>query len=141
MMIDAMELIGLRMSSDGKRLRLRVRDQTGQTVSLSVPTCWLNAMLSALPPPSDVNTVHPPGQLEYGSDWKRSGSGPDAAHAGRTGGIVCDETVAGRGHGNDRHLRQFGTPIGKDPPLMSAVVANINRPMTAPCQDRAGPVT
>lgn len=58
-MIDATELIGLRISSDGKRLRLRVRDQRGETVSFSLPTCWLNAMLTALPPPTGPDTVHP----------------------------------------------------------------------------------
>ena len=35
-MIEATELIGVRLSSDGKCLRLRVRDQNGQTVSCSV---------------------------------------------------------------------------------------------------------
>jgi hypothetical protein len=58
-MIDAMELIGVRVSSDGKRLRLRVRDQNGQTVSFSLPTGWLNAMLTALPQSFATGTVLP----------------------------------------------------------------------------------
>ncbi len=58
-MIDAMELVGVRVSSDGKRLRLRVRDQGGQTVSFSLPTGWLNAMLTALPQSSPFGTMHP----------------------------------------------------------------------------------
>ncbi|MEA2726720.1 MAG: hypothetical protein QOD93_745 [Acetobacteraceae bacterium] len=58
-MIDATELIGVRMSADGKRLRIRIRDQGGQTVSLTLPTCWLNAMLNALPRSSGGDTVHP----------------------------------------------------------------------------------
>ena len=58
-MIDAMELVGVRVSPDGKRLRLRVRDQSGQTVSFSLPTGWLNAMLTALPDSSATGTVHP----------------------------------------------------------------------------------
>lgn len=57
-MIDAMELMGVQMSSDGKRLRLRVRDQSGQTVSFSLPACWLNAMLNALPRSTGPDTVH-----------------------------------------------------------------------------------
>jgi hypothetical protein len=58
-MIEAMELIAVRMSSDGKRLRLRVRDQGGQTVAFSLPTCWLNAMLSAVPGSAWPDAVHP----------------------------------------------------------------------------------
>lgn len=48
-MIEATELIGLRVSDDGKLLRLRVRDHNGQVLSLSLPACWLNAMINALP--------------------------------------------------------------------------------------------
>jgi hypothetical protein len=58
-MIDATELIGVRISSDGKRLRLRVRDQSGQISSFSLPTCWLNAMLNALPRSTGPDKVHP----------------------------------------------------------------------------------
>jgi hypothetical protein len=58
-MIDATELISLVLSSDGKRLRLRVRDQNGQTVSFTLPACWLNAMLNALPRSFGPETVHP----------------------------------------------------------------------------------
>jgi hypothetical protein len=58
-MIDATELINVLLSSDGQHLRLRVRDQNGQTVSFSLPTCWLNAMLNALPRPATTETVHP----------------------------------------------------------------------------------
>jgi hypothetical protein len=58
-MIDATELVAVRMSSNGKRLRLRLRDQSGQTISLSLPVCWLNAMLNVLPRSTDPDTVHP----------------------------------------------------------------------------------
>jgi hypothetical protein len=58
-MIDATELIGVLVSPDGKRIRLRVRDQDGQTVSFSLPACWLNAMQTALPRSSGPDTVHP----------------------------------------------------------------------------------
>jgi hypothetical protein len=58
-MIDAMELIGVRMSSDGKRLRLLDRDQSGHIVSFSLPACWMNAMLNALPRSRGPETIHP----------------------------------------------------------------------------------
>jgi hypothetical protein len=58
-MIEATELLGLRVSADGKCLRLRVRDKNGQAVSLSLPVCWLNAMLTALPRTTGIDTVHP----------------------------------------------------------------------------------
>jgi len=58
-MIEARELIGLRLSSDGTCLRLRVRDQGGQTVTVSMPVGWLNAMLNVLPRTCDPDTVHP----------------------------------------------------------------------------------
>jgi hypothetical protein len=58
-MIEATELTDLRVSADGKHLRLRVRDQNGQSVSLSLPVCWLNSLLNALPHPGLTGTVHP----------------------------------------------------------------------------------
>jgi hypothetical protein len=57
-MIDAKELIGVRVSADGKQLRLRVRDESGQTVAFSLPTCWLNTLLTALPRWSGTAAVH-----------------------------------------------------------------------------------
>ncbi len=59
MTIEATDLIGVRLSSDGKRLRLRLRDQTGQSVSVSLPACWLSAMLNAVPPLNRGEAVHP----------------------------------------------------------------------------------
>jgi hypothetical protein len=79
-MIDATELIGVRMSSDGKRLRLRVRDQSGQTASFSLPVCWLNAMLNAVPRTTGTDTVHP---LDSWS-MDRSGNGRDVILTLRT---------------------------------------------------------
>jgi hypothetical protein len=58
-MIEAKELTGLRLSSDGTSLRLRIRDQDGKMVSLSLPVCWLNLMLNALPQSSSPDTIHP----------------------------------------------------------------------------------
>jgi hypothetical protein len=47
--INATELDGVVVTADGGRLRLRVRDQNGQTVCLSLPVTWLNSMTNALP--------------------------------------------------------------------------------------------
>ena len=58
-MIDATELIDVRMSADGKSLRLCVRNQSGQRVSFSFPADWLNAMLNAVPQAHRPDTVHP----------------------------------------------------------------------------------
>jgi hypothetical protein len=57
-MIDAVELIGVRISSDGKHLRLRVRDQGGQAMTLSFPSGWLNRMLNVLPQSPGPDSVH-----------------------------------------------------------------------------------
>jgi hypothetical protein len=57
-MIEATELLGLRVSADGKCLRLQVRDKNGEALSLSLPVCWLNAMLDALPRTTGVDTIH-----------------------------------------------------------------------------------
>ena len=48
--IDA-ELDGVRLSPDGLRLILLLRDRGGQKLSLSLPTSCLNAVLAAAPPP------------------------------------------------------------------------------------------
>jgi hypothetical protein len=57
--IEATELIDVRLSSNRTCLRLRVRDQSGQTVSISLPVGWLNAMLNTLPQTSEPDAVHP----------------------------------------------------------------------------------
>lgn len=57
-MIDATELLGLRLSADGKCLRLRIRDQKGEALSLSLPVCWLNAMQTALPRTTGTDAIH-----------------------------------------------------------------------------------
>jgi hypothetical protein len=79
-MIEAIELIGLHLSSDGTCLRLRIRDRNGQVVTFSLPACWLNAMLGALPQSSSPNTVHP---LDSWS-MDRSGNGQDLVLTLRT---------------------------------------------------------
>jgi hypothetical protein len=79
-MIEATELIGLRLSSDGKCLRLRLRDQNGNAVTLSLPAGWLNAMLNTMPVSSFTDTVHP---LDSWS-MNRVGNGQDLVLTLRT---------------------------------------------------------
>jgi hypothetical protein len=57
--IDATELIGVRLSSDGKLLRLRLRDQGGRTIAMSLPASWLNTIQNALPRQIDSGAVYP----------------------------------------------------------------------------------
>jgi len=54
--IDA-DLDGVRLSPDGSRLILLLRDDMGQRVSLSLPTSCLNALLTAAPSPLETGTV------------------------------------------------------------------------------------
>jgi hypothetical protein len=57
--IEAMELDSVHVSMDGRRLRLRVRDQSGRTVRLTLPASWLNSLLNALPRSDGGGVVHP----------------------------------------------------------------------------------
>lgn len=56
--IDASELDGAQLSSDGSRLILRLRDAAGQKVSLSLPMTCLNAMLAAMPRSAPMGARH-----------------------------------------------------------------------------------
>ncbi len=56
--IDAAELVSVRLSADRASLRLRLRDQTGRSVCLSLPANWLNTLLNALPRRVESGTVH-----------------------------------------------------------------------------------
>ena len=56
--IDAAELLDVRLSSDRTRLVLRLRDQTGQSISLSLPMACLNAVMTAVPQQVETGTVH-----------------------------------------------------------------------------------
>ena len=77
-MIEATELISVLASPDGTRLRLRVRDQDGRTVSFTLPACWLNGMLNALPRSSNTDRIHP---LD---SWSMDRSGQDLVLTLRT---------------------------------------------------------
>lgn len=57
--IEASELIDVRLSHDGSRLLLTMRDQGGASVSLFLPTMNLNTILAALPGPPETGVVHP----------------------------------------------------------------------------------
>ena len=56
--IDATELIQAKLSPDSKRLQLTLRDQDGQSVSLSLPLACLNTVLTAMPRQAPAETVH-----------------------------------------------------------------------------------
>jgi hypothetical protein len=56
--IDTAELDGVRLSPDGSRLILLLRDTAGQKISLSLPTNCLNSVLTAVPHPAEADTVH-----------------------------------------------------------------------------------
>ena len=55
--IDA-DLDGVRVSPDGLRLILLLRDAAGQKVSLSLPRTCVSAVMSATPRPVEAGTVH-----------------------------------------------------------------------------------
>ena len=52
------ELDEVRLSPDGARLILLLRDETGQRVSLSLPKSCVSAVLAAAPQSAEVGTVH-----------------------------------------------------------------------------------
>lgn len=56
--IDATELDGVRLSPDGSRLILLLRDTAGQKVSLSLPVTSLNALLRAMPRAAPMGARH-----------------------------------------------------------------------------------
>ncbi len=78
--LDAVELISVRLSGDCKSLQLKLRDQTGQAMTLSLPADWLNTMLNAMPRQLETGTIHP---LD---SWSidRSGNGQDLVLTLRT---------------------------------------------------------
>jgi hypothetical protein len=56
--IDATEVDGVRLSSDGSRLILLLRDAAGQKVSLSMPVRCLNTVLTAMPRSAAMGEQH-----------------------------------------------------------------------------------
>jgi hypothetical protein len=56
--IDANQLTEVRLSADGSRVLLALLDDSGQKVTLSLPTNCLNAVLSAVPRQADPGVVH-----------------------------------------------------------------------------------
>ncbi len=57
--IEATELVRVQLSPDCKRLLLTLRDQAGQSISLSLPANCANAILTAMPRQIDSGAVHP----------------------------------------------------------------------------------
>jgi hypothetical protein len=57
--IDAAGLDGARLSPDGSRLTLLLRDAEGRKLSLSLPMNCLNTVLAATPRTAEAGTVHP----------------------------------------------------------------------------------
>ena len=57
--IEATGLVDVRRSQDGALLHIRLLDAAGQTISLSLPTDCLNAVLTAMPQRVESDAVHP----------------------------------------------------------------------------------
>jgi hypothetical protein len=57
--IDAAVLDGARLSPDGTRLVLLLRDAEGRKIALSLPMSYLNTVLTATPRTAEAGTVHP----------------------------------------------------------------------------------
>jgi hypothetical protein len=106
--IDATELMDVRLSADRTRLVLRLRDQTGQSISLSLPTACLNAVLTAMPQQIEIGTVHPldtwtMGLAENGQDLVltlRTPQGSTISFAAKPCQVEAMATIAtyGRAH-------------------------------------------
>jgi hypothetical protein len=56
--VDAAELDSVRLSPDGTRLILLLRDAAGQKVSLSLPRTCAGAVLTAAPQPTEAGIPH-----------------------------------------------------------------------------------
>jgi hypothetical protein len=56
--IDADELTEVRLSADGTRVLMSLRNDRGDQVSLSMPACCLNAVLSVAPRHAEPGSVH-----------------------------------------------------------------------------------
>jgi hypothetical protein len=57
--IDATGIIDVRLSHDGQRVHLRLRDTAGQVTALSLPAACLNAVFAVLPRRVEPGSVHP----------------------------------------------------------------------------------
>lgn len=57
--IDAIALDSVRLSPDGARLILLLRDAAGQKVSVSLPKTCASAVLTAAPQPTEAGIPHP----------------------------------------------------------------------------------
>lgn len=57
--IDAAKLDSVRLSPDGTRLILLLRDADGQKISLSLPRNCVSAVLTVAPRPAEAGMPHP----------------------------------------------------------------------------------
>ena len=106
--IDATELMDVRLSGDRTRLVLRLRDASGQSISLSLPTVCLNAVLTAMPRQIETGIVHPldtwtMGLAENGQDLVltlRTPQGSAVSFAAKPCQVEAMATIAtyGRAH-------------------------------------------
>jgi hypothetical protein len=56
--IQAVELIDVRLTPDRTHLELTLRDPTGRSISLILPTICLNTVLAAMPGRIEAGTLH-----------------------------------------------------------------------------------
>lgn len=119
--IDAAELLDVRLSSDRTRLLLRLRDQTGQSVSLSLPTSCLNTMMTAMPQQIETGTVHLLDTWTMGENGEdlvltlRTPQGLSISFTAKPFQVEAMATIAtyGREH---RHRRSRSTDRSRLPP-------------------------
>jgi len=57
--IEATELLSVRVIHADGSIRLRIRDQNGQRLTIALSAHWLNAIVTALPWPPSVGEVRP----------------------------------------------------------------------------------
>jgi hypothetical protein len=67
--IDATELSSVEVVDDGRRLRLRLRDQDGRPAAVSLPVACLNTVLTALPRSADDLLAGGQGQVHRLDGW------------------------------------------------------------------------
>jgi beta-galactosidase/beta-glucuronidase len=106
--IDAAELTEVRLSTDRTRLSLTLRDAAGRSVSLSLPTKCLNAMLTAVPQRLETGTLHaldswsmdPAGHGEDMVLTLRTAEGLAISFAAKSWQVEGMATIATYGRGN-----------------------------------------
>jgi hypothetical protein len=57
--VEAIELLNVRVVHEDGSVRLRIRDQNGQPLTVALPAHWLDAIVTALPWPPTSNEARP----------------------------------------------------------------------------------